>query len=57
MIRLKKIEIHINEDFATQTELETFKKSIISEIAKFMQNPPTVYQTFETHENILIVSK
>lgn len=54
MIRLKKIEIHVNEEFKSEDELNQFKTKLTQEIAKHMANPPTVYNTFETRENLLI---
>lgn len=54
MIRLKKIEIHVNEEFESEKELNLFKTKLTSEIASHMTNPPTVYNTFETRENLLI---
>lgn len=54
MIRLRKIEILINEEFETEKELAEFKKQIAADIARRMKKPPTVYNSFETHENKLV---
>lgn len=57
MIRLKKIEIHVNEDFANEQELNDFKSGVAADVANRMKNKQTIYNTFETHENKLITNK
>lgn len=54
MIRLKKIEIHVNEEFLTTDDLTRFKQAVTATLAEHLENPPTVYNSFETHENLLI---
>lgn len=57
MIRLKKIEIHVNEEFRNEKELNAFKRDITAAVAKRMKNAPTVYNTFEERENKLLINK
>lgn len=54
MIRLKKIEIHVNEEFLHESDLIRFKQEVTAALAKHLVNPPTVYNTFEHRENLLI---
>lgn len=54
MIRLKRIEIHVNEEFQSPEKLNEFKRKLTTAIAAHMSHPPTVYNTFETHENLII---
>jgi hypothetical protein len=54
MIRLKKIEIHVNEEFENDKELQKFKDVITKTLAKHLVNPPTVYNSTEIRENLLI---
>lgn len=57
MIRLKKIEIHVNEEFESVEQLSEFKTGVASDVAKRMSNKPTLYNTFETHENKLVINQ
>lgn len=57
MIRLKKIEIHVNEEFSNENELDEFKNRVTTDVARYLDNKPTVYSTFETRENQLIINK
>ena len=57
MIRLKKIEIHVNEEFTSEKQFEAFKRRATRDICKHLKSKPTVYNTYETRENKLIFNK
>lgn len=57
MILLKKIEIHVFQEFSTPQELSAFKTAVTTAVAAHMKTPPTVYNTFETWQNTLVIAQ
>lgn len=54
MIKLKRITIYTDEEFETEQQLAEFKEKVTKSVASHMKTPPSVYNTTETRENLLI---
>lgn len=54
MIKLKRITIYTNEEFTSERQLNEFKQKVTAAVASHMANQPTIYNTIESRDNLLI---